>query len=87
MTRKFDVILDQAGVAKKNNETRDQLIELGTTGFSLFFSNTLYLGLTLFFGFYAFGRADVRVSYTFSLIASAAAVNYLSTTKPRVKSE
>jgi len=86
LTRRYEEVLNAGTTGgKKSSAVKDQLIELGTTGYALFFSNTLYLGLTLFFGFYVLERADVRVSYTFSLIASAAALYLLSTTKPRNK--
>lgn len=83
--KRYDQILESN--VKKPSELKEQLLDLGTTGYSLLFSNTLYLGMTLFIGFYVLQKADVRVSYTFSLISSAAALYYVSTTEPRSKSD
>ena len=85
LAKRYETALATTGANKKKEVqvAKDNLIELGTTGYTLFFSNVVYLGLTLFFAFYALQRIDVRVNYTISLIASAGALYLLSTTKRR----
>jgi hypothetical protein len=57
--------------------------ELGTTGYTLAFTNLLFLMVTLFFGFYALKRTDVRVNYFVSLLVSAGLVYWLSSTRSK----
>jgi Na+/melibiose symporter-like transporter len=68
-------------IPEKQTVEKERLIELGTTGYTLFFTNSLFLAMTLLIGFYTLQTMDARINYIFSMIASSVAMYKLSRIK------
>jgi hypothetical protein len=68
-------------ISEKQIVEKERLVELGTTGYTLFFTNSLFLAMALLIGFYTFQTIDTRINYIFSMIASSVAIYKLSRIK------
>ncbi|KAL0489944.1 translocon-associated protein subunit SSR3 [Acrasis kona] len=92
LSERFDKVISEAkgSIGKLNKQTqseykikKDKLTELGTTGYTLFLTNLIFIIVSLFLGFYALSRADVRVNYVASLLGASGLVYWLSSTRRR----